>query len=79
VNAGASFDDYRPAYRYGLYARGHHGDRQWDDSLESDLGRDWDRHRGASKLSWDNAKHAVRDAWHSLERVMPGDTDRDGR
>jgi hypothetical protein len=79
VNEGASFDDYRPAYRYGAYAKGHHGDRQWDESLENDLGRDWDRHRGGSKLSWERAKHAVKDAWHGIERKTPGDADRDGR
>lgn len=79
VNAGASFDDYRPAYRYGLYARGQQSERRWDESLESDLGRDWDRHKGGSKLSWDKAKHAVKDAWHGVERAMPGDADRDGR
>lgn len=79
ANEGASFDDYRPAYRYGAYARSHHGDRQWDESLENDLGRDWDRHRGGSKLSWERAKHAVKDAWHGVERAIPGDADRDGR
>lgn len=79
VNEGASFDDYRPAYRYGMYAKSHHGDRDWDDSLESDLGRDWDRHRGQSKLSWERAKHAVKDAWHRVEHRMPGDADHDGR
>jgi hypothetical protein len=35
--------------------------------------------RGASRLSWDQAKHASRAAWHRVERAIPGDLDRDGR
>lgn len=79
ANAGYSFDDYRPAYRYGTYARSQYGNREWDDTLESELGRDWERHRGSSRLSWDHAKQAVRDAWNGVERILPGDSDRDGR
>jgi hypothetical protein len=41
--------------------------------------RGWDRMKGDSKLSWDRAKLAVRDAWHGIERKMPGDADKDGR
>ena len=26
-----------------------------------------------------DARHAVRDGWHHIERAMPGDADRDGR
>lgn len=32
-----------------------------------------------SRLAWDNAKDAVRAAWHRVERLMPGDFDNDGR
>ncbi len=71
--------DYRPAYRYGTYARGAHAGREWDDALESDLGRGWDKAKGESRMGWDEAKHAVRDAWHGVERALPGDADRDGR
>lgn len=76
---GLSFDDYRPAYRYGTYARSRYGNRTWDSGLENDLGRDWDRYKGSSRLSWDKAKLAVRDAWHGVERAIPGDLDKDGR
>lgn len=71
--------DYRPAYRYGTYARTRYGDRAWDDNLENDLGRDWDRHKGNSRLSWENAKSAVRAGWHKVEDKLPGDADNDGR
>lgn len=74
-----TYDDYRPAYRYGTYARSVHGEREWDDSLERDLSGGWDRFKGGSKLTWEKAKLAVRDGWHSVERAIPGDADRDGR
>lgn len=75
----ATFDDYRPAYRYGTQARSTSPTRQWDDSLESDLGRGWDKVKGTSRLTWDKAKDATKDAWNSFERILPGDADNDGR
>ena len=71
--------DYRPAYRYGTYARGQYGERDWDDTVESDLERGWERAKGTSRMAWNEAKSAVKEAWHSAERVIPGDFDRDGR
>ena len=39
--------------------------------------------RGRSSLTWERAKHATRDAWNrvsdSVERAIPGDSDRDGK
>jgi hypothetical protein len=71
--------DYQPAYRYGTQARANQQGRQWDASLESDLERGWDKAKGTSRMAWSDAKGAVRDAWHGVERVLPGDADRDGR
>lgn len=70
--------DYRPAYRYGTYARSAYAGRTWDGSLESELAHGWDKAKGTSRMSWDEAKGAVKDAWHSLERALPGDADYDG-
>lgn len=79
---GASYDDYGPAYMYGANAYSRNPGRSFDE-VEPDLSRDWDATRGRSSLTWDNAKHASRDAWHrlsdSVERAIPGDSDRDGR
>lgn len=75
----ATYGDYKPAYRYGTQARSQYGNREWDDKLENDLERNWDRVKGESKLSWQQAKGATKDAWHSVERAIPGDFDRDGR
>lgn len=76
--AGGSYDDYGPAYSYGVDAYSRYPDRSYDD-VEADLGRDWNSARGKSSLEWERAKHATRDAWHRVERAVPGDADGDGR
>lgn len=68
VEKGSSFDDYGPAYDYGVDARGQYPGRGFDD-VESDLSRDWTTRRGASSLSWERAKHAARDAWNRISPV----------
>ena len=80
--SGGSYDEYQPAYRYGMDAYTKYPDRSFDE-VEPELSRDWPNARGRSSLEWDKAKHATRDAWHRLsnatERAIPGDSDRDGR
>ena len=71
--------DYRPAYRYGTYLRSQNPKRNWDTNAETEFGRRWDNIKGDSRLTWDRAKLAARDAWHGVERAIPGDADRDGR
>lgn len=82
VKSGSQYDDYGPAYRYGVESYSRHPNRSFDD-VESDLGRDWGKARGQSSLEWEHAKHASRDAWHrvsdGVERAVPGDSDRDGK
>jgi hypothetical protein len=82
VTSGATFDEYGPAYRYGVDSFGRYEGRSFDQA-EPELMRDWDRSKGTSKLTWDNAKHAARDSWQRLsdfvERATPGDSDRDGK
>jgi hypothetical protein len=83
VDPNAPYDTYRPAYQYGWESRTRYDKRNFDE-VENDLSRDWDNYRGdRSKLDWDRAKHAARDAWErasdKIERAMPGDADRDGK
>ncbi len=59
---GHSYDEYRPAYQYGIDSHARHQGRSWD-QVESDLGRDWDKAKAHSKLNWEKAKGATRDAW----------------
>ena len=68
--------DYRPAYRYGTYLRHQNPKANWDDNQYSS---GWDRMKGDSRLTWDRAKLAAKDAWHGVERAIPGDADKDGR
>jgi len=82
VSQGATYDDYGPAYRYGVDSYGRYEGRTFE-KAESELMRDWHGARGNSSLTWDNAKHATRDAWQrisdTVERAVPGDSDHDGK
>jgi hypothetical protein len=82
VENGSSYDDYAPAYRYGVDAHTRYPGRSYDD-VEPELSRDWGTARGSSSLEWERAKHATRDAWQrvsdKVERAIPGDSDGDGR
>jgi hypothetical protein len=82
VGEQGSFDDYGPAYRYGVDAHTNYPGQHFDE-IESDLSRDWGRSRGNSRLEWNDAKAATRDAWtrisDTVERATPGDSDRDGK
>ncbi len=62
---GRSFDDYGPAYRYGVESRGRH-DEDWD-TAASRLESGWDRARGGSSLSWQQAQPASRAAWERVD------------
>jgi hypothetical protein len=80
--SGLEYEEYRPAYGYGVDAYKRYPDRRFDE-IEPELSRDWNNKRGSSGLEWDRAKHAARDAWQrvsdTVERAIPGDSDRDGR
>jgi hypothetical protein len=67
VEKGSSFDDYGPAYGFGVNARSRYPGRDFDD-VESAMSTEWVANRGASSLGWDRARHAARDAWN---RVSP--------
>jgi len=65
VEQGSSFDDYGPAYGFGVAARGRYPGRDFDD-VESEMASDWAARRGGSSLSWQRARHAARDAWNRI-------------
>lgn len=60
VSPGRSYDDYGPAYGYGV--REYQRDRSFED-LEPELAEGWPSARGQSTLGWGEASHAARDAW----------------
>ena len=82
VTTGSSFDDYGPAYRMGYERYPDYHGRTFDE-VEPEFERTWDSTRGRSRLAWQEAKHATRDAFErardTVERAMPGDADRDGK
>ena len=82
VSQGSTYEDYGPAYTHGVNAYNQYPERHFDD-LEPQMRTDWDRSRGTSRLEWDHARPAARDAWDRVknagERVIPGDSDGDGR
>ena len=78
-SADYGYEDYQSAYRYGTQQRAASAGGNWDADTESRLEANWDKSRGNSRLAWEDAKGAVKDAWHRVERAMPGDADRDGR
>jgi len=73
-----SWDDFDPAYRYAYRSYEENPHARFED-LETRLEAGWDVAKGKSKLAWVDAKEVIRSAWHSVERVLPGDADRDGR
>ncbi|MEO8159850.1 MAG: hypothetical protein ABI588_00415 [Arenimonas sp.] len=77
-SSGKQWGDYEPAYNLGYNGYSQNRGKRFDD-VESDLQRGWEKTKGNSKLAWSEAKGAVRDGWHYVERAMPGDADGDGR
>lgn len=63
---GMEWRDYEPAYRYGLETW---RTREGEDSAEMEpaLGAKWLKIRGGSRLSWDQARHAVRHVWRDMD------------
>jgi uncharacterized protein YcfJ len=76
--AGREWNDYEPAYKYGYETYGQYRGQRFED-VENQLERNWETTKANSRLAWNEAKGAVRDGWHYIERAMPGDADRDGR
>ena len=64
----STYDDWRPAYRYGYESAVRHEGCAWDDQLEDELRTGWDRYpeRRNRDWSWQHVKDAVRDAWNRL-------------
>ena len=55
-----------------------HSGRKWTD-VETDLAKGWPSRQSKSSLLWEQAKAATQDAWNRVEKVLPGDSDKDGR
>lgn len=74
--AGSTFEQYQPAYRFGIDGFGRYPGRSFEE-VEPELSLGWREARGSSTLEWEHARHASRDAWNRLGssagRTLPGD------
>ena len=75
--SGMTWDDYAPAYRYGISTYRQSGEHAFL-TAEPELERGWDAARGASRLLWSEAREAIAHAWrwfdeagHRTEHVPP--------
>ena len=59
---GETHERYRDAYRYGLTASDRYPDRCFED-VEPDLRSGWNRARGTSTMSWEDARGAAKNAF----------------
>lgn len=66
VAQGHDFSSYRAAYRSGIDGYAASDSTASFDSLEPSLRNNWYIARGDSKLEWDEARHAARDAFSRL-------------
>ena len=69
VSSGSSYDDYGPAYRYGVDAYGRSDGKSFDDA-EAEMGRNWNDAKGVSSLGWERAKEASRDSWQRASNTI---------
>jgi hypothetical protein len=65
VDAGEDFEDYAPAYLYGVFSYHSNPERHFDAS-EAELSSGWESARGDSPLDWPKAKPAIREAWYEV-------------
>lgn len=66
---GRDWEDYAPAYRYGLDTYATHGGQPFEQA-EDQLQAGWPRARSGSRLDWSQASPAVRHAWRSLDETL---------
>jgi hypothetical protein len=74
---GRTYEEFRPAYRYGYESGAHHMGRDWNE-VEPDLRSGWDKFegRGSGGARWEDIKDAVKEAWHRITGQHTVDTDK---
>jgi hypothetical protein len=68
AQTGAAYEDYAPAYLYGIYWY-HSNPESLFDASEAELSTGWDAARGDSPLDWPKAKPAVEEAWYQVRNL----------
>jgi hypothetical protein len=65
-NKNMTYSTYEPAYRFGLYNYNQNNGKRYEDLDMAQLKSDWERMRGNSKLTWEQAQPAVQDAYNRI-------------
>lgn len=65
VGKNLSHTQYRPAYRYGVSDATKVEGKTFEE-VESELRKGWGRSHGKSRMAWEDAKPAVRDAYYRI-------------
>ncbi len=65
---GTPYEQYGPAFQYGWQSFATSHGKTFND-VEPQLARDWESHRGLSKLNWSMVKGATHDAWQRAEKT----------
>ncbi len=76
---GSSFEDYAPACELASSRRAQAGGDQDFDAAEPELRQAWESSRDGSSLTWEQARAAMRAAWHRVDVDLdlgPGDAAR---
>jgi hypothetical protein len=66
---GRTYDDYAHAYRAGYEGRARYGSKSFDE-VQRDLEIDYNKRRGATGVTWDEARHPARAAWDRVDQNM---------
>ncbi|AEG93484.1 hypothetical protein [Ramlibacter tataouinensis] len=67
ARAGLDYEDFAPAYCVGYIGHAQYGGAFED--AEKSLWANWERIKGGSRLSWDEAREAMRAAWDRQDRL----------
>ena len=59
-NAGFGYEEYRPAYSYGVDVYNRYPHRSWNHISDAELRTGWERSHANSHMSWEQARPAVR-------------------
>jgi len=64
--SGTNYSMYEPAYQFGVNTYNQNSSTRYSDLDQARLKADWERARGTSTLSWEQAQPAMRDAYDRL-------------
>lgn len=70
VKEGDRFEDFEAAYEFGTRMRRQYAGRSFE-SVEPELAVRWEGAGGNSRIDWDRARPAVRDAWGDSDVAAP--------